>query len=78
MRNNSCGGDGRNGGDGGKAEAALAETVRKLRLITSFAKERRQVVCISEAGGRKNRKDFWTYLHRAATAEGVSCAFVNT
>ena len=31
-------------GDDTKAEAALAETVRKLRLMTSFAKERRQVV----------------------------------
>lgn len=65
-------------GDDTKAEAALAETVRKLRLMTSFAKERRQVVCISESGGQKKRKDFWTYLHRAATAEDVSCAFVNT
>ena len=46
--------------------------------MTSFAKERRQVVCISESGGQKKRKDFWTYLHRAATAEGVNCAFVNT
>ena len=60
------------------AAAALAETVRKLRLMTAFAKERGQVVCISEAGGQKKRKDFWTCLHRAATAEGVSCAFVNT
>ena len=65
-------------GDDTKAEANLAETVRKLRLLTAFAKERGQVVCISEAGGQKKRKDFWTYLHRAATAEGVKCAFVNT
>lgn len=65
-------------GDDKTAAAALAETVRKLRLMTAFAKERGQVVCISESGGQKKRKDFWTFLHRAATAEGVNCAFVNT
>ena len=44
------------------------ETVRKLRLMTAFAKPRGQVVVISEAGGRKKRGDFWTWLHRVATA----------
>ena len=65
-------------GDDEKAEAALAETIRKLRLMCDFAKPRGQVVCISESGGQKKRTDFWTYLHRVATAEGVNCAFVNT
>ena len=65
-------------GDDEKAKGAFAETVRKLRLMSAFAKPRGQVVCISEAGGQKKRKDFWTYLHNAATAEGVRCAFVNT
>ena len=65
-------------GDDEKAESALAETIRRMRLMSDFAKPRGQVVAISESGGRKKRKDFWTYLHRAATAEGVNCAFVNT
>ena len=65
-------------GDDDVAEKSLAETVRKLRLLTAFASERSQAVAISEAGGKNKRKDFWTYLHRAATAEGVKCAFVNT
>ena len=56
----------------------MAETVRKLRLMCNFAKPRRQVVAISESGGKKKRRDFWTFLHRAATADGVNCAFVNT
>ncbi len=65
-------------GDDGKAEASLAETVRKLCLMSNFAKPRGQAVCISEAGGKKKRRDFWTFLYRAATADGVNCAFVNT
>lgn len=65
-------------GDDASAEHDLAETVRKLRLLTAFAKERGQVVAISESGGQQKRRDFWTFLHRAATAERVECAFVNT
>ena len=65
-------------GDDAKVESALSETIRKLRLMADFAKKRGQVVAISESGGRKKRKDFWTYLHRAATAKGVNCSFVNT
>ena len=65
-------------GDDAKAEASLAETVHKLRLMSAYAKERGQVVAISEAGGEGKRVDFWTCLYRAATAEGVNCAFVNT
>ena len=56
----------------------LAETVRKFRLLTKFGDERGKVVCISESGGNKKRDDFWQYLHRAATAEGVKVAFVDT
>ena len=65
-------------GDDQIAELALAETVRKLRLMSDFARPRGQVVALSESGGQKKRRDFWTFLHRAATAEGVNCAFVNT
>lgn len=65
-------------GDDAYAELALAETVCRLRQMTAFAKERGHVVAISESGGKDKRYDFWTFLHRAATADGVECAFVNT
>ena len=65
------------GGDK-KAEAALAETVRKLRLMSAFAKERGQVAALTETGGKNKRDDFWVYVHRIMTAEGVHCAFVDT
>jgi len=59
-------------------EKNLTETVRKLRLMSDFAAMRGKVACISEAGGRHKRDDFWVYLHRAATAPGVRVAFVDT
>jgi len=65
------------GGDK-KAELALAETVRKLRLMSAFAKERGLVAALTETGGEKKRDDFWVYLHRIMTAEGVHCAFADT
>lgn len=65
-------------GDDKKAADSLAETVRKLRLMTTFADERGQVVALTETGGTKKRDDFWEYLHRAVTADGVKCAFVDT
>ncbi len=65
-------------GDDKKAEAALAETVRKLRLMSAFAKERGKVAALTETGGRNKRDDFWAYLHRVMTADGVKCAFVDT
>lgn len=65
-------------GDDKKAEKALAETVRKLRLMSAFAKERGQVAALTEAGGKNKRDDFWVYLHRVMTADGVKCAFVDT
>ena len=65
-------------GNGENAEKALAETVRKLRLMTAFAERRGKIVAISESGGKNRRDDFWTFLHRAATADGVKCAFANT
>jgi hypothetical protein len=57
---------------------AFAGVVRKLRLVTAFAKERGKVAALTETGGKKRRRDFWTFLHRVATAEGVGIAFVNT
>ena len=65
-------------GDDKKAAAAFAETVRKLRLMSDFAKARGLVAALTETGGRNKRDDFWAYLHRVMTAEGVRCAFVDT
>ena len=65
-------------GDDRRVKGSLIETVRKLRTVTTFAKERGKIVCISECGGNKKRDDFWQWLHRAATADGVKVAFVNT
>ena len=50
---------------------------RRLRQMTAFASTRNQPVWISESGGSGKRDDFWVYLHRAATAEGVSCSVVD-
>lgn len=61
-----------------KVEKSLNETVRKLRLISSFANERGKVAAFTETGGVKKRDDFWKYLHRVMTADGVHCAFVDT
>ncbi len=60
-----------------QAEKSLARSIGRLRQMSAFAAERDLVVCISESGGRGKRDDFWQYLHRAATAEGVACAFVD-
>ena len=65
-------------GDDAKVERNLHETIRKLRLISKFAEERGKVAVIAESGGKNRRDDFWRYLHRVATADGVSVAFVNT
>ena len=60
-----------------QAERSLARSIDRLRQMSAFAEERNLVVCISESGGSGKRDDFWVYLHRAATAEGVACAFVD-
>ena len=65
-------------GDDEKVKANFDETVRKLRLMTAFADARGKVNSISETGGEKKRDDFWVWLHRVATAEGVKVAFVDT
>ena len=65
-------------GDDRKVESNFNETVRKLRLMTDFAMDRGKVVCISEAGGNRKRDDFWQWLYRAATADGVKVAFADT
>ncbi len=61
-----------------EAERSLEKAIGRLREISSFAAKRGLVASISEAGGKGKRDDFWQYLHRAATADGVKVAFVDT
>lgn len=65
-------------GDDATVAKSFAETVRKLRLVTSFAKANGLVAALTECGGRNKRDDFWVWVHRLMTADGVSCAFVDT
>ena len=65
-------------GDDVTAEKAFGETLRKLRLMCAFAAPRGQVVAISETGGKKKRDDFWQYVYRLMTADGVDLAFVDS
>ena len=46
--------------------------------MSTFAKERGKVAALTETGGKNKRDDFWVYLHRVMTADGVTCAFVDT
>ena len=52
--------------------------MRKLRLISDFAKAHGHVAALTETGGKNKRDDFWIHLHGILTAEGVRCAFVDT
>ena len=61
-----------------KVEKSFAETLRKLRLMTEFASRHSKITVVSEAGGQKKRDDFWQYVYRLMTADGVKLAFVNT
>ena len=65
-------------GNDAKAEQSFAETLRKLRLMTAFAEAHGKVAAISETGGLKKRDDFWQYVYRLMTADGVKLAFVDT
>ena len=65
-------------GQGEKAEANFAETLRKLRLVSAFARERGKVAAITETGCKDANDDFWTRLLRLGTADGVEMAFADT
>lgn len=65
-------------GDDAKVERSFQETVRKLRLMTDFAERHGHVAAVTETGGKNKRDDFWVWLHRVMTAEGVKLAFVDT
>ncbi|MGN0853423.1 MAG: SGNH/GDSL hydrolase family protein [Kiritimatiellia bacterium] len=58
--------------------ANFAETLRKLRLVSDFARQHGKVMGITETGCKDAHDDFWTRLLNLATAEGVACAFVDT
>lgn len=65
-------------GDDREVEVRLSETVRKLRIVSDFAVAHGKAAALTETGGLKKRDDFWVCIHRAATAPGVRCAFVDT
>lgn len=65
-------------GAGEKAEANFAETLRKLRLVSAFAREHGKVAAITETGCKDANDDFWTRLLRLGTADGVEVAFADT
>ena len=60
------------------AERNFEETLRKLRLVSAFAREHGKVTAITETGCKDANDDFWTRVLRLATADGVDCAFVDT
>jgi len=61
-----------------EADANQAETVRKLRLVTDYARAHGKIAALSETGCNKTRDDFWTRLGAIVTSPSVACAFVNT
>ena len=61
-----------------KADYRFRNTLRQLREISAFAKERGKVACISETGCMKGRDDYHTRLLRLCTAPGVHLAFAAT
>lgn len=65
-------------GAGEKAEANFAETLRKLRLVSAFAREHGKIAAITETGCKDANDDFWTRLLRLGTADGVEVAFADT
>ena len=65
-------------GAGETAEANFAETLRKLRLVSAFAREHGKIAAITETGCKDANDDFWTRLLRLGTADGVEVAFADT
>lgn len=65
-------------GDDAQAERAATETIRKLRLMSAFAKEHGKVNSIAECGGTQKRDDFWKWVEKILAAPGVEVAFVDT
>ena len=65
-------------GDDAQVARAANETIRKLRMMSAFAKARGKIASISECGGTRKRDDFWKWVVKIATAPGVEVAFVDT
>ena len=59
-------------------EVRLAETIRKMRLVSAEAARRGKVFGLAETGRKGRRDDFYALLLRALAADGVSASFVNT
>ena len=65
-------------GDDAQVARAANETIRKLRMMSAFAKAHGKIASISECGGTRKRDDFWKWVVKIATAPGVEVAFVDT
>ena len=61
-----------------KAAYRFKNTLRQLREISAFAKERGKVACISETGCMKGRDDYHSKLLALCTSQGVNVAFAAT
>ena len=66
------------GTDVAAADWSEAETLRKMRLVSAFARERGKVACLSECGLKDAPYDFYSRLYRLMTSEGVDFAFADT
>ena len=66
------------GASDANAAYKFKNSLRRLREISAFAKERGKVACISETGCMKGRDDFHSTLLRLCTSPGVNVAFAAT
>ena len=66
------------GGNDASAKKNFDETVRKLRLVSAYAKSRGKVAAITECGCENARDDIYDCIFRLMTADGVQAAFVDT
>ena len=66
------------GADVAAADRSEAETLRKMRLLSAYAREHGKVACLSECGLKDAPYDFYSRLYRLMTSEGVDFAFADT
>ena len=66
------------GEDVAAADRNEAATLRKMRLVSVFAREHGKVACLSECGLKDAPYDFYSRLYRLMTSEGVDFAFADT
>ncbi|MBQ0033556.1 MAG: hypothetical protein KBT68_12280 [bacterium] len=61
-----------------EAKAVIRENLRKMRIVSAFAREHGKVAALTETGCGGARDDFYSILHRLMTSEGVEFAFVDS